>query len=69
MPGAYAADPFAAPETDSAGRCRLELPATGYWIEFRRWAVGEDFPDKIGMGRAVVVAGHVSEVLLTVEDE
>jgi len=63
MSGAYEA-PLDAPTTDSAGRCRIDLPATGYWVRLDRT---QDPTSTIGIGRAVVVANRVSEVLLKVD--
>jgi hypothetical protein len=64
MPGAYES-PLDAPQTDADGKCRLELPATGYWVRLQR--MDEEGTAPVGQGRAVVQAGVVSEATITIE--
>lgn len=61
LPGAYEA-PLDAPTTDARGQCRLELPATGYWIRLERTIGGRGL---VTVERGVVVAERTTEVLVT----
>ena len=60
LPGAYEA-PTNAPTTDARGQCRLELPATGYWIRLERTIGGRGL---VTVERGVVVAERTTEVLV-----
>jgi len=60
MAGAYEA-PTDVPVTDDGGRCRLELPATGYWI---RLDSADEAGSTVGTGRAVVPAHGRAEVVI-----
>lgn len=57
---AVAGEPIA-PETDQQGICVLELPATGYWIRLER---GHGPPVQVAIGRAVVVPGGVTQLVI-----
>lgn len=50
-----------APVTNQQGVCVLQLPATGYWIRLER---GHGPPVQVAIGRAVVVPGGVTQLVI-----
>ena len=63
----HAWDPFQwqVPITDVAGRCQMQLPATGYWVHLETKEEGRP-AIFIALGRAVVREGELTEVTIEV---
>lgn len=62
LAGAYEA-PVDAPRTNEEGVCRIDLPATGYWIRIERT---QDPRSHVAIERSVVVEGRTSALAITV---
>lgn len=62
LPGAYE-PPLPIPTTDAGGRCTLDLPATGFWIE-----IADRDGRVVSLARASVSPGGASSITVTLEE-